>query len=39
MDIYLRSTEIIDWQTPAVLIQANELAKDVSGPHEKDVYR
>lgn len=34
MDIYLRSTEIIDWQTPAVLDQANELGKDVSGPIE-----
>ena len=34
MDIYLRSTEIIDWQTAAVLDQANELGKDVTGPIE-----
>ncbi|HIJ57815.1 MAG TPA: transglutaminase family protein [Deltaproteobacteria bacterium] len=34
MDIYLRSTDIIDWQTPAVLNQAYKLAKDVSGPFE-----
>ena len=34
MEIYLRSTEIIDWQTLAVLDQVNELGKDVYGPIE-----
>ncbi len=34
MDKYLRSTEIIDWQTPAVLHRARGLAADVSGPVE-----
>ena len=32
MDIYLKSTEIIDWQTPVVLHRARGLAVDVSGP-------
>ena len=34
MDIYLKSTEIIDWRTPTVLYQAYELASDISEPIE-----
>lgn len=32
MDIYLKSTEIINWKTPAVLNKAHKLATDASGP-------
>ena len=34
MELYLRSTETIDWQTPAVLDQAQKLAIDACGPTE-----
>lgn len=32
MDAYLKSTDIIDWQTPAVLHHARGLAADISEP-------
>jgi transglutaminase-like putative cysteine protease len=34
MDLYLRSTDIIDWKTPAVFEHAHRLAASVSGPIE-----
>jgi transglutaminase-like putative cysteine protease len=34
MDLYLRSTEIIDWKSSAVVKQAHELARGLSGTIE-----